>query len=343
MAWVRHAIGEISVHDPETGERQGAVRSPVSAPSGGCPPGATRCGSPTPTTSPPRASTATTPAPARPPSGRPPRAEAELPEIESHQIVYQSADGTRSGWSCSAGGCRGRARASSTATAGSGCRSRPPTPPMSCPGWRRAASSRSPRSEGGEEGEGWHRAGMRGRKQNSFDDFAAAAETLIAAGWTRPDLLGVTGESGGGLLVGALVTQRPELVAAAVCSRAGARHDQIREVGARELVGAGIRLRRRPRAVRPGCWPTRPITTSRRGSTIRRPCSPSSTATAGSTRSTPARCAPRYRARPPACGRSCSATRTGVGHAGRSADRAAGLAADMLAFLARELGGLSRG
>ncbi len=71
---------------------------------------------------------------------------------------------------------------------------------------------------GGEEGEDWHRAGMRDRKQNVFDDFHAAAEKLIADGWTTSSQLAVWGGSNGGLLVGASVTQRPDLSAAAVCS-----------------------------------------------------------------------------------------------------------------------------
>ena len=71
---------------------------------------------------------------------------------------------------------------------------------------------------GSEEGEEWHRAGRRERKQNVFDDFAAAAEWLIAQGWTTPDQLAISGGSNGGLLVGAALTQRPELYAAVVCS-----------------------------------------------------------------------------------------------------------------------------
>jgi prolyl oligopeptidase len=71
---------------------------------------------------------------------------------------------------------------------------------------------------GSEEGEAWHRAGMRERKQNVFDDFAAAAEHLFAAGYTRPDRLAISGGSNGGLLVGAALTQRPELFRAVVCS-----------------------------------------------------------------------------------------------------------------------------
>jgi prolyl oligopeptidase len=71
---------------------------------------------------------------------------------------------------------------------------------------------------GGEYGERWHRAGMLGSKQNVFDDFHAAAEALVAQGWTTPRRLAISGGSNGGLLVGAALTQRPELFAAVVCA-----------------------------------------------------------------------------------------------------------------------------
>jgi prolyl oligopeptidase len=71
---------------------------------------------------------------------------------------------------------------------------------------------------GSEEGEEWHRAGMREHKQNVFDDFHAAAEWLVERGWTTPDLLTISGGSNGGLLVGAALTQRPDLYRAVVCS-----------------------------------------------------------------------------------------------------------------------------
>jgi prolyl oligopeptidase len=71
---------------------------------------------------------------------------------------------------------------------------------------------------GNEFGEPWHRAGMLEQKQHTFDDFIAAAEWMVANRWTAPAKLSILGGSNGGLLVGAFITQRPDLCGAAICS-----------------------------------------------------------------------------------------------------------------------------
>jgi len=71
---------------------------------------------------------------------------------------------------------------------------------------------------GGEFGPAWHQSAIKENKQKSYDDFAAVAEDLIKSGITKPQHLGIMGGSNGGLLVGAVMLQRPELFGAVVCS-----------------------------------------------------------------------------------------------------------------------------
>jgi prolyl oligopeptidase len=70
---------------------------------------------------------------------------------------------------------------------------------------------------GNEYGEAWHQGGMLANKQNTFDDFAWAAKSLIERGYTRPEKLAVRGGSNGGLLTGAFLTQNPDLCAVVLC------------------------------------------------------------------------------------------------------------------------------
>jgi prolyl oligopeptidase len=71
---------------------------------------------------------------------------------------------------------------------------------------------------GGEFGEAWHHAGMLEKKQNVFDDFIAAGEWLVANKYTSPQRLAIRGGSNGGLLMGAMLTQRPDLFSAVICN-----------------------------------------------------------------------------------------------------------------------------
>jgi prolyl oligopeptidase len=142
------------------------------------------------------------------------------PAVHSRQVTYTSADGTRVRmFVISPTAAPDRPRP--TVLYGYGGFGIPMQPGYSAAilAWVEAGGVWAVASlrGGGEEGEEWHRAGMLGNKQNVFDDFHAAAEYLIAEGWTTPEQLGIYGGSNGGLLVGAAMTQRPELFNAVVC------------------------------------------------------------------------------------------------------------------------------
>ena len=93
----------------------------------------------------------------------------------------------------------------------------PASSPSGWPGWSAAACSRSRRSAAAPStGRRWHDAGRLANKQNVFDDFAACARWLATSGWTREERIGISGRSNGGLLVGASMTQHPELFGAAI-------------------------------------------------------------------------------------------------------------------------------
>lgn len=145
----------------------------------------------------------------------------EVPGLHTQQVEYASADGeTIRMFVISAGAAPDRPRPTLLTGYGGFSVSREPGYAASALAWVQAGGVWALPSlrGGGEEGEAWHRAGMRESKQNVFDDFHAAAETLVARGWTTPDQLAITGGSNGGLLVGAALTQRPELYRAVVCS-----------------------------------------------------------------------------------------------------------------------------
>ena len=118
---------------------------------------------------------------------------------------------------------------------------------------------------GSEEGEQWHRDGMRGNKQNTFDDFHAAAECLIANNVTTTEQLTISGGSNGGLLVGAALTQRPDLYSAVICAAPLARHGALR--GARARANLVRRVRHRQRIAEEFGWllrvlPVPPVSTT---------------------------------------------------------------------------------
>jgi prolyl oligopeptidase len=223
-SWTRHAVSEITIHDLATGERRGAVELPglgsvgglVERPEGGhelwfgytdhVTPGVVLHYD---------ARTDAIEVWARPPGVAP-----DTSGIEVRQVAYESLDGTTVRmFVLRRGDTTGPAPTILYGYGGFGI-SLTPAYAATIQAWLEAGGTYAVANlrGGGEEGEDWHRAGMREHKQRVFDDFHAAAERLIAEGVTSPEQLAIHGGSNGGLLVGAALIQRPDRYRAVVCS-----------------------------------------------------------------------------------------------------------------------------
>lgn len=222
VGWTRHAVNEITVHDLETGDRLGTVPTPGVGAIGGLferPEGGHEAWfSYTDSTSPGSilrydALRGTTSVWAPTPGMVP------VPRVRSSQVSYRSIDGTTVRMLIVEPVDRDGPRPTVLFGYGGFGSSMVPTYDPSVLAWVEAGGVYAVPNlrGGGEEGERWHRAGMREHKQRTFDDFHAAAEALINGGWTTPAQLGTYGGSNGGLLVGAALTQRPDLYRAVVC------------------------------------------------------------------------------------------------------------------------------
>lgn len=148
------------------------------------------------------------------------RPDTALAQYETTQLFYSSKDGTRVPLFITAR--RGIALDGThpTLLAGDGAFNASSTPSYSplIAAWLESGGVYAVANVrgGGEDGRAWHEAAVGPRKQTSFDEFIAAAEFLIDQRYTRPSLLAIGGRGNGGLLVGAAMTQRPELFGAAL-------------------------------------------------------------------------------------------------------------------------------
>ena len=222
-SWARHALSEITVHDLETGERLGQVPLPGPGTVGGLserPEGGHEAWfvytdyttSSVVLRFDARSSGVSTWATAP--------GSAGVPAVTARQVTYPSKDGTQVRMLVISGEDSTGPRPTILYGYGGFDVSLTPAYSPNVLAWVAAGGVYAIANlrGGSEEGEEWHRAGMLDRKQNVFDDFHAAAETLIRDGWTTPGQLAISGGSNGGLLVGAALVQRPELYAAVICS-----------------------------------------------------------------------------------------------------------------------------
>jgi prolyl oligopeptidase len=224
VSWTRHGVGEISLHDLATGERTGRLPLPGVGTLGGL-------------TERPEggpvmwfvytdyttqvhvysfdARTGAVALYAAPPGS------VDVPEVHSQQVTYTSSDGTEVRmFLLSKAAEPDRPRPTILYGYGGFGISMNPAFSAVALAWVEAGGvyAVACMRGGGEEGEQWHRDGMLGRKQNVFDDFHAAAQWLTDHGWTTREQLAINGGSNGGLLVGAALTQRPDLYGTVVCA-----------------------------------------------------------------------------------------------------------------------------
>ena len=228
IAWTRHAIGEITVHDLATGRRIGEVPLPGLGTLGGKydrhlsarPEGGHEAWfSYTDFATPAQiyrydARTGQTTLWAAAPG------EVDVPPLRVRRVSYPSKDGTDVRMFILDDGVNSGPRPTILNGYGGFNKALAPSFDASILAWVQAGGRYAIANlrGGSENGEEWHRAGMLANKQNVFDDFHAAADYLVAAELTTTGQLGIYGGSNGGLLVGAALTQHPEKYAAVVCS-----------------------------------------------------------------------------------------------------------------------------
>jgi prolyl oligopeptidase len=223
-SWTRHAVSELTIHDLATGERVGEVPLPGLGSVGGLserPDGGADCWF--------GYTDHTTASSVFRFDGRTGHTQlwasapgtVEVPKVHARLVTYTSRDGTPVRMIVvSPDAAPDHARPTILGGYGGFGASMTPGYSATMLAWVEAGGVYAVANlrGGGEEGESWHRAGMRGSKQNVFDDFHAAADWLVAEGWTTPSQLGISGGSNGGLLVGAVLTQAPQKYAAVACS-----------------------------------------------------------------------------------------------------------------------------